>query len=372
MAKFLLAAATLLGTIVGAGVFALPYVFVKSGVAVCFFYFLLLGFVVIMLHLFFAQAILSAKKETRLVGLAERYLGKKAKALVASAIIAGVAGSLLVYIILSGDFLALVLPGAFSPFQYAILAWLLFTFLVFLGTHSIALVEFLMGIILFAVVGLILIFSLPYFQTSNLVLFNSQNIFLPFGIIFFSLVGWSALPAVEDILKNKKDIKKLIISVLLFCCLFYFLFGLIISGVSGVKTTGQPFSGIAPFLGDEAMILGGIFGFLVVATSFITLANYLKNTFIFDFKAPRILALLLVCGLPLILFLAGLRDFISVVSIVGAFVGAVEGTAIVLIFQKSRKAGDRTPEFSLEVPKIILFFVVFVLLSGALFQLIYR
>ena len=50
-----LALSTLIGTIVGAGMFGLPFAIVQSGLFASLFYFLLLGICVTYLHLFFGE-----------------------------------------------------------------------------------------------------------------------------------------------------------------------------------------------------------------------------------------------------------------------------------------------------------------------------
>ena len=71
--NFIFALASLVGTIIGAGVFAIPYVMSKSGALTCFFYFLILGSVVLLLHLFLGEVVLRTKGRHRLVGYAEKY-----------------------------------------------------------------------------------------------------------------------------------------------------------------------------------------------------------------------------------------------------------------------------------------------------------
>jgi len=75
----ILAAASLIGTIIGAGIFGIPYVMAKSGVASCFFYFLILGVAVIVLHLLYGEVLLRTKEKHRIIGFTEKYLGKKSQ-----------------------------------------------------------------------------------------------------------------------------------------------------------------------------------------------------------------------------------------------------------------------------------------------------
>ncbi len=372
MNKTLLAVATLIGTIIGAGIFAIPYVFSQSGVITCLIYFLVVGLLVMLLHLFFGEIVLRTKKEVRLLGLAERYLGRIGKIVVGIALMIGTAGSLVIYIILLGNFLHLVFPSVLSSFQFSLLSWALLSVLVFFGMRSIALAEVAMGAGLFLVAGVIVAFCLPKIQASNFILFNPKTLFLPFGIFLFSLVGWSAVPEVEDVLINKRNLKKTIIIAVCVCVLFFIIFGLAISGTTGIATTQEPFDGLSLILGRNIIVLAGIFGLLAVATSFIVLTNYIKNTLIFDVKIQRTGAFFLACFVPLALFLVGFRSFIALVSGIGAFIGLIEGGSIALIWLKAKKAGDRIPEYQVKLPKATAYLVIALLLFGSLAQFFYK
>jgi len=367
----LLATGSLIGTIIGAGVFGIPYVIAKSGVFVSLFYFLILGFIVLFLHLFFGEIVLRSGEKHRLVGYTEKYLGKKAKILVTLSVILGTIGALLAYIILGGKFLKIVLPFSFSVFQFTLILWAGLSFFVFWGIRSIAPFELLMNIGLFGAFMLIFIFCFPKIETSNFLSFNKTYLFLPFGIFLFSLIGWNAVPEIEGILTKKASLKKVILYSIIISTIFYFLFGLIVSGVTGSQTTKEPFSGLLPFLGNKIIVLGGIFGLLAVSTSFLVLANYLKNTLFLDYHLPYLLSFLLAVFLPLSLFLAGIREFIPVIAFVGTFVGLIEGVVISLIYKKAKKIKERTPAYILKVPDFLIYLTIVILILGTLSQIIY-
>lgn len=372
MDKNILAGASLVGTIVGAGVFAIPYAMAKSGILTCFFYFLILGAVVLLLHLFLGEVVLRTEGKHRLVGYTEKYLGKKAKAIVGVATILGTIGALLAYLILLGDFSKIIFPSFLTSWQWVLIWWAVLSCFVFWGIKLIASLELLMGIAMFAVIFVVFGFSIPQFQASNLVLADPRQIFLPFGIILFSLVGWNAIPEIKDLLPKKKNLKKVIIGAVLFSAVFYFLFGLIISAVTGSSTTQEAFNGLVPFLGYKIMILGAVFGLFSVATSFLILGNYLKNTLALDYRVPSFVAFFAACFSPLILFLWGFRQFIGVVSVVGTFVGLVEGTTIALLFLKARKKSREKSQYVLKNSRPLAYLAIVILLAGAIAQIIYH
>ena len=77
--NFYLAATTLIGTIIGAGIFGIPYVVYQSGIILGVVYLLVLGFITILIHLLYGEIVLRTEAKHRLVGYAEKYLGQGAK-----------------------------------------------------------------------------------------------------------------------------------------------------------------------------------------------------------------------------------------------------------------------------------------------------
>ena len=365
-----LALASLIGTIIGAGVFGIPYVMAKSGIVFCLFYFIILGTVVLFLHLFFGEIILRTKEKYRLIGYTEKYLGKKAKILVSFSTIFGTIGSLLAYIILNNNFLEIILPSYLNPLYIGLILWAILCSFIFSGIKLISQVQLLMNICFFTAVGLVFFNAFPKIDINNFILADPKYIFLPYGVILFSLVGWNAIPGVVNILAEKKNLKKVILQAMIICLGFYLLFGLFISGVTGINTSPEAFQGLIPLLGQKIMLLGAIFGIFAVSTSFLTSANYLKNTLIFDYNIPYLTSFSLVVFVPLILFLIGIRQFIWVIAFIGTFMGLVDGTVISLIYQKAKKYGDRIPEYSLNIPKYFFYSIIIILFFGAFIEII--
>jgi len=366
-----LALASLIGTIIGAGVFGIPYVMAKSGIIFCLFYFLILGAAALFLHLFFGEIVLRTKKKHRLIGYTEKYLGGRAKILVSFSTIIGTIGALLAYIILGGNFLKIIFPASLSSLQFSLILWVALSFFVFLGMRSIGWIQVLMNAGLFGAAFLIFLYGFPKLDIGNFILANPKYIFLPYGVILFSLVGWNAVPEIETILIKKRNLRKVIFWAVVISLSFYFLFSLFINGLTGQNTTQEAFEGLIPILGQKIMILGGIFGFFTISTSFLILANYLKNTLIFDYRFPFLLAFVLAVFSPLVLFLIGIREFIWVIAFVGTFMGLIDGIAIILIYKKAKKQGDKIPEYSLRIPQCLPYLIMTVLTFGAIIQAIY-
>ena len=368
--SFVLALSTLVGTIVGAGIFGLPYVISQSGVLPAVFYFLLIGGAVMVLHLLFGEVCLRTNEKHRLIGYSQMYLGGVGKMLVIVSTLFGLLGALLVYIILGGRFLAIALAPFFSlsDTTASFLFWIVLSFFVLQGIQLIARAEFFMNLLLLLFGAVIFAFAFPHVQSANFTLIESSNIFLPYGVILFSLLGWSAIPEIADLFKSKKDKQNLdnvIVWTFAIVIAFYLAFSFIIVGVSGQNTSPNTLDGLVPFLGQNIVIAGSLFGLVALASSFLILGNYLKNSLRYDFKLPYLVSTGIAVFIPFLIYFTGVRDVILVMGILGAVLGAIEGVIIILIFQRAKSKGKRTPEYSLRFPKILLLTVAFILVLGA-------
>ena len=373
MFKLLKAVSVFVGTIIGAGIFGVPYIINKSGIIPGFFYFLILGSVVLLIHLFFGEAVLRTKESCRLPGFAQKYLGAWGKILVMISVVSGLIGALLAYLILSGDFLRIL----FSPFsslsavQLALIFWVAMSYLIFRGIKLIASIELLTNIVFFSTSAVILFFCLLRFDFQNLAAFSLSNAFLPFGVILFSLIGWSAIPEIVDFLKTspeKKKLKKTMILATAVTVPFYLIFTLAVLGVVGGNISPDTISSLVPFLGPKLILLGVLAALITLTDSILVLGLHLKNTFIYDLKLSNRLATAIACGVPFLLFLIGFRNFIGTLGFVGTVVGVIEGVAIILIFKKAKKLGDREPEYSLKIPSLLLYLLITTLILGAISQ----
>lgn len=370
--KFFFAISILLGTIVGAGIFGIPYVIARSGIIPGFFYLLILGGAVLLIHLFFGEIVLRTKEKHRLVGYAQKYLGNWGRILITISTILGLTGALLAYIILSGDFLKIIFSFLNLPsFYFSLMFWAILSYFIFRGIKLIAPAELFMNIAFFFIIFLIFCFALPKLNLQNFTLINFEHIFLPYGVILFSLVGWMAVPIISETFKSleaRKNLKKVIILAISIVIFLYFLFALAVIGVSGKNTTPEVFQGLLPYLGQKIIIFGALFGIFAIVTSFLILGNYFKNTLFYDYKVPRWISASIACGLPFILFLIGFRGFIETIGFVGTIIGAIEGVVIILIFKNIKKLGDRIPEYSLKIPSSLLYFLIAIFILGAVSQ----
>ncbi len=371
--SFILALSTLVGTIVGAGIFGIPFAIEKSGLIPGLFYFFVLGGIVLLLHLLWGEVCLRTQGKHRIIGYADLYAGKFAKYIATAVIIFVLVGALLAYIILSGTFLHILFPFVpLSSSAFSVLFWAVFSLCILFGIQFLSKLEFILNVGLFLAVALIFLFAAPHIQLHNFSAFHFSGIFVPFGVLFFSLAGWDAIPEIADLFKGKKEkqgLFRVIVWASIITVALYTFFSFLVIGVSGSHTSSEALTGLSQFLGQKIIFIGALLGFFALSSSFLVLGNYLKNTLRYDLHLPIAVSALLALGAPLLLFVFGFREFISVIGFVGTMMAAVEGILMIVIFQKAKTKGKRVPEYSIHVPEPILFLIAAALLGGALASL---
>lgn len=347
-----MALSVLVGTIVGVGMFGIPYAVSKSGLAAGLIYLVVLSVAMVFVHLFFGEIILRTKGDHRMVGYAERYFGGRGKILSTFFVLFDFYGALLAYLIVSGEFLNNIFGGIFGggPVFYSLIFFIIGGAFIYWGIKLISEGELVMTILLLLTAAIIILKGLSCVRLENFLdigFINWRDTFLPYGVIWFSLSGMSAIPEVAGMLKNKKTLKKILIVGTLLPAFIYLIFTFVVLGVSGTHVSEEAMGGLGGVLGPEITLIGSIFGFLAVATSFLVIGLNLKTTFIRDYKLNHALSWLLTMAIPLIIFIFGPRSFIGVISLVGALSGSAVGILTILIYKKSKKTGDRETEFSI-------------------------
>jgi tyrosine-specific transport protein len=370
--NFIFAVATLIGAIVGLGMFGIPYSAAKAGFFVGIAYIIILGIVTLLLHLIYGEIVERTKEKQRLTGDIEKYFGKKWKKIIGIAIIFSIYAALLAYIIVGGKFLALLFADFANPFVFSIIFWLILSTAVWRGIRTIAEIELLMTFLLILFVIILFIWGAGDISFKNLPEFNLSNIFLPYGIVLFAFSGIFAIPEIRELLKTDgKYYKRAIIWGSVIPIFIYLLFTIMVVGISGENTSEEAIEGLSQYLGMGITRFGAIFGLLAIATSYLVLGVNLKHTFEYDWRIkPRISAGLVIFA-PIILFIAGLQQFIGIISFSGAVFGAITGIFIILIYQRAIKSGDKKPSYTLNLSKYVRWGLITLWALGGAYEIIY-
>ncbi|MBU3964238.1 amino acid permease [Patescibacteria group bacterium] len=347
MTAFWKALTVFVSTIIGVGIFGLPWVAAKSGFFVLLGYFLILGTVAILVHLILGEIVVGTKEERRFPGYVKQYLGKRWGTVSFIAMCAGLFGAQLAYLVVGGGFLANIL----SPYLGgSVLIYVLFFFaigslLIYRGIKSICLTEFLILILFLGILVFFVVRALPYINPVNFLQVDLKYIFLPYGVIVFSLWGSAILPEVKEILgKRKKDLRKVIISGIIISAIVYLIFIIAIMGVSGQGTSEDAISGFGSIVGGNVSRIGFIFGLLTCFSSYLMLGLTLKKIFWYDMKMSEKTSWTVASFVPMAMFLFGAREFINIIGFTGALAGGVEGFTLIFLYRsfvKKKKVGKK-------------------------------
>lgn len=380
--NFFYAVFTLIGMIVGVGIFGIPFAVAQAGFLTGFLYLLVLTAVILLVHLFYGEIVLRTKEEHGLVGYAQKYLGQNGKKIAGAAIIFEYYGALLAYLIAGGVFLNIIFGRFFGSgflnslfngnFSWTIIFFVFGSLLILLGLRTISISEFFMTVLLLTVALVFIIKGAPLVSPVNLKGINLAKFFLPYGVIFFSLSGGAAIPEIRQILKgSEQKLKKAIILGTIVPAIIYLLFALIVVGITGQATTENAIDGLISHIGSWVIMLGAIFGFLAVTTSYLVLGLNLRKIFHRDYYLNRFVAWILACFVPLVAFLLGLNNFVLIIGLVGAVAVGFEGIMTILIYIKAKKMGDRQPEYNLKINRLVLAAIIFLFALGIIYQFIY-
>lgn len=354
--------ATITGTMIGAGILGMPYAISKSGFLVGLIFIVLLGLVALNMNLFLGEVSLRTKGNHQLPGYAEKYLGKTGKIIMVFSMLFGIYAALTAYLIAEGQSLSYLFFGNFnSSFYFALFFFVIALVLVSFGLNTVK-KEISVGVfILILLVVIIALTFIPKINIGNLSYSSDKftDLIFPYGVVFFAMLAYSALPELEQELKgNEKLMKKSIIIGTLIPLIVYIIFTIIIVGFAG-KNTPE----IATFSIGKIAVLLGIIG---ISNAFMILSTAIKDMYHLDLKLNKFVSLCLALFIPLLLFLFihffDLGSFITFLSWSGAVSGGLTGILALFMLKNAKKHGNRKPEYSMPLswPIIVLLILLFV------------
>ncbi len=369
------AIAVLIGTTVGAGIFALPYAFSKVGFFIGLLYLIVLGLAVLTIEICYAEIVLRTKGEKEMAGYVKTYSGRTGEILIALSLILGIYAALTAYVIGVGTYL----EAFFEPFLggnlifWGLVFWFFGSLVCYFGLGLMSRFELFMSATLIAVAIFIFTLSLPHLKTENLVVsnfvFNFKNLFYPFGIILFALGGASAIPTMKRILKNETAfLKKAVIIGFVVPVVIYTLFAFTVLGVTGGETSEEGIIGLSSFLGNKVLLIGGVFGALAMSTSFFALSFVLKELLRRDYKIKNFYAWGLTVFIPLLLFLLG-AGFARIIGFSGAVLSGFQGIILIETYYRAKLKGNREPEFKFNLPKPVAYLIYLIFILGLIHQI---
>lgn len=367
-------AAAMVGTMVGVGIFGVPYVFSQAGFWIGAAWLIGIAAVMVLFYLMYAELMLRTEGEHQLVGYAQRWLGPWGKRVISFALILGIYGALLAYTIVVGQFLHNIFSSyfAFDPQLYSVVFTVVLAPLILARLTTVSFIEQALTVLFIAVVVIIVGASIGHIDVSNYRVIEFGAWFLPYGVILFAFSGATTLPIVRRLMRAKeRGIKPAVISAVVLVAALYLLFAAMVVGVSGRLTSPDSLSGLFDFLGLPVVVLGSVFGVLTIATSYLMLGTAMFEILYLDYRVRRQVAWPLVVLPPLAFYFSGLRSFIDVIGTVGAVTVGITSVTFILAYLKARKRSERVPEVVLNVPTFVWYLLMLIFAAGVGYALIW-
>jgi amino acid permease len=356
--------ATIVGTVVGLGIFAIPYAAKNVGVAPTVALIIFIAVMSVLVSILYAEIVIFDKREECIVSYAKRYLGQWMGRIETCSVFFGYTGSILAYVLAISVFVKEFIPQGENYFWPIILFYTAISGLVLLrGIRSLGNLEIVLAGIMCAAFFLVFWKSLPHWRP---VITDWSEVTIPYGVVWFSLTGGSAIPITVSLLKRKG---KKVFNAIFFA---YTLITLvtILFFVAALKTGGQrigldPFVAMGERMGSWVFYLGTLIGILAVTTSHWTLATYFNKVLKEDLKINPTASWLLVIFLPVILILLGVSNFVNVIGLVGLVAGTFDALLLIAIYRKIFSRKNTVPRvLPFKMPGYVIW-AVFLLLIGA-------
>jgi len=355
-------------TAIGAGTFALPYVFYKSGWALSLAYLLVLGLVMAYINYLYWRTLVKVGERKRLLGLAGENFGKLGLWGAFISLVVGLIVSLVVLALLAANFLTLIFSGL-SIGAAIIIFWILGSIPIIVGLRRFVGLELLGGVLLTGIIAFIFISAFPLNPSRFTGVIDWNQVFLPFGAILFALAGWTAIEPIYNFEREKNKMRltgrwpEFLLGNAL-PVLVYFGFVLaVLSSAAVVAPDTLSGLGISSGLGLGVL---GAFGLIAIWTTYMSMGLEAKNLVEKDLGWPKIFSAGLVVFIPIILIYLGLRNFIEVIGLVGGVFLALQYLVMIVVGNKvlKPKVGERvflnilSIIFALAIVYEIYYFVV--------------
>ena len=362
--------ALIVSATIGAGVLGIPYAIAKVGLVLGLSYIIGLGILIIGFNLLIGEIAVRTKGNLQLAGLSRKYLGRVGEfAMVIVKYVSGL-GVLVIYIIGTGEALSFLLGQ--TPFFWSIIFFIIGSVFLYNGVESIKVIDFVLSLVVLTIVLAIAGFSFSSIEIINFQYNNLSQLLLPYGVILFAYHGGPAVVEAHSILSDSnKSFKSSILLAGVISIITYAVFAVVVLGVTGMGTTEIATIGLGQKVGSIMLILGNIFAVLAMSTSFLTIGLSLRDSLNWDFKIKQKLAALPVIFIPLIIFVLGLRQFISAINIVGGVFVSLEMLLVILIYWQAKNKGDLEPsKYKLHHTWLLVALLLLALIFGVIYSIV--
>lgn len=320
MGKYFKALSTLIAGTIGVGFFAIPYSVQQFGtfwgIVVLVFAAILIGVV----NLVYVEIIVTDKGNRQIPGYTRKYIGEKTALFISVIIILGLLGVLLAYSILAGNSLHLLFSKAGLFLSKRCLAVVFVVFGLFVARYGVAFISKISSVIivvLLLIMGVIVAVAVPDIELGQATSLEISNFSLVFGVSLFALYSAAAIPVIDEVIGyDRKAYRRLVITSVLVTALIYIVFGLSAALSLGTAVSNDFIAGFSKSHPALTTLIV-LFSLLAVFSSFVLVANSIKEIFIYDYKVPKKTTILFIAGVLIWLVMLQIGSFEGVISLVG-------------------------------------------------------
>lgn len=376
---FLRAVLTMVGTIIGAGIFGVPSVISEIGIFAGSVLFWVTFLVVLATHLLYLDLIVGVEdeherkksdaKRHRYPGYVAAALGRYGKHAAVAIQSLGLIGANFTYLILGGEFLALLLipvVPAGDPRMMQVLFWAVGAAAILLTLRVMSKVQSAFTWVLILILGFFIASAAAHADVSRFWGSNGGDLLAPVGIFLFSLFGSTIIPELFEITGRRRErTRRAVIWGTGIAALFTWLFGIAVAAAIP--------AGVAPDRAAMAALVNEGFwwalpllGLFAVLTSFVAAAFDLRLMYRIDLRQPRIIAEFVALGVPLAMLFVAPTDFLRALDVVGTFFsggGAFLTVIAAGVFMHRERKKRRSLWWRAAVPVAVSSFFVLIMLD---------
>lgn len=327
--SFLPSVFTLVGTTIGAGVFALPNLFARMGIwqtSLCFWS---LALLVAVTYVLYVDVIVATPSTHRMPGYVRLQLGKRWGELATVTHFLHLYGAHLIYLLLGGVFFQSLLAslGVAIPTRVGLTSlFVLVATAVWGGLRKVSKIESVTTVTMLLLFAGVVVTSL--WQAPAITSFVPQPSWSAFGLILFALTGLPAIGEIAELSgRNRKEAHKAVMVGTLSSALVIWLFALAMARIGGTQITHDARS-IAMVINGWGAYVIPVIGLFSVGTAYLSTAEDLHATWMRDYKLSFQHAWFIAL-MPSFILAFLLRDgFIVIASVLGTICGGANGVFV--------------------------------------------
>lgn len=348
--------ALIVGANIGAGILSLAYGARHAGWPVLVFWIIIAGIFTTISMLYVAETTLRTKVPLQLSGLAQKYVGQTGSWLIFTSVVINSLGALIAYTSGSGAILSQLLN--IPPAMGSLLFFIPGVVVIWFGLKATGVSEKVITFGMLILVLILIIASIvgPGLKAEYLTYTNWQYAIPVFNLAIFSFLAQYTVPELTRGFAGG-DIRHLprsIVTGMLITGVFLALVAMAGLGLTGPEKITQVVTiAWAKVLGQWAFFTANGFALLAMITSFWAIGESMLTNIVDRLKFPsewetkyRLIALAIVAVPPFVLAYTGVVGFVDALSYAGAFAGVIMAVVPVLMLNRSRRIGDRDPEWT--------------------------